>query len=161
MKKAFYAGSFDPITKGHQNVIKQASESFDEVVVAVMKNEDKKNSFFTLDERKELVEKVCENINNVTVIKGEGTAVRLAKLYECQAMIRGLRGVTDFDYEIQQAVANRKISNREISTICFFPDQEYQYISSTTVRTLFKLEESISDYVEPVVEKAMTKKYPR
>lgn len=161
MKKAFYAGSFDPITKGHKNVIEQASKVFDEVVVAVMQNSKKTNSFFTLEERLELAQEICRDIDNVEVIKGEGTAVRLAKLYDCQALIRGLRGVTDFDDEIRQATANRKIIDREISTVCFFPDQEYQYISSSTVRELFWLNESISDYVEPIVEKAMTKKYPR
>lgn len=161
MKKAFYAGSFDPITKGHKNVIEQASNLFDEVVVAVMKNPDKKNPFFTLEERLELVKEVCKEIDNVTVVTGTGAGVRLAELYKCQAMVRGLRGVTDFEYEIQLATNNRKLSNRQISTICFFPDQEYQYISSSTVRQLFALEESIEDYVEPVVEQAMVKKYRR
>lgn len=160
MKKAFYAGSFDPITKGHENVIRQASQVFDKVVVAVMQNSSKKTSFFTLEERKKLIEEVCKDIENVDVIQGEGTAVRLAKLYECQALIRGLRGVTDFDDEIRIATANRKIINNEISTVCFFPEQEYQYISSSTVRELFWLNESITDYVEPIVEKTMIKKYP-
>lgn len=161
MKKAFYAGSFDPITKGHLNVINQASNLFDEVVVAIMQNSSKKEPFFTLEERVELVKKTVEDIDNVTVITGSGTAVKLAKLYECQAMIRGLRGVTDFDSEIQLATTNRKLSKREISTICLFPDQEYQYISSSVVRELFSLNEPIDDYVEPVVEAAMVKKYKR
>ncbi len=161
MKKAFYAGSFDPITKGHLNVIHQASNLFDEVVVAVMQNSSKKNPFFTLEERVALVKQVVENIDNVTVVTGTGASYKLAKLYECQAMIRGLRGVTDFDSEIQLATTNRKLSNREISTICLFPDQEYQYISSSIVRELFALDEPIDDYVEPVVEEAMVKKYKR
>lgn len=161
MKKAFYAGSFDPITKGHLNVIHQASNLFDEVVVAVMQNSAKKNPFFTLEERVELVKKTVEEIDNVTVVTGSGASYKLAKLYECQAMIRGLRGVTDFDSEIQLATTNRKLSNREISTICLFPDQEYQYISSSIVRELFALDEPIDDYVEPVVEEAMVKKYRR
>lgn len=161
MKKAFYAGSFDPITKGHLNVINQASNLFDEVVVAVMQNSTKKNPFFTLEERVELVKQVVENIDNVTVVTGTGASYKLAKLYECQAMIRGLRGVTDFDSEIQLATTNRKLSNREISTICLFPDQEYQYISSSIVRELFALDEPIDDYVEPVVKEAMVKKYKR
>lgn len=159
MKKVFYAGSFDPITKGHLNVINQAQNLFDEVVVAVMKNSSKKDSFFTLEERVELVKKTVEELDNVSVITGEGAAYKLAKLYECQAMIRGLRGVTDFDYEIQLATTNRKLSNGEISTICLFPDQEYQYISSSIVRELFSLDEPIDDYVEPVVKEAMVKKY--
>ena len=160
MKKVFYAGSFDPITKGHLNVIHQASNLFDEVVVAVMQNSSK-NPFFTLEERVELVKKTVEDLDNVQVVTGTGAAYKLAKLYECQAMIRGLRGVTDFDSEIQLATTNRKLSNRELSTICLFPDQEYQYISSSIVRELFSLDEPIDDYVEPVVEEAMVKKYKK
>lgn len=161
MKRAFYAGSFDPITKGHLNVIHQASNLFDEIVVAVMQNSSKKNYFFTLEERVELVKETVKELDNVVVVTGSGAAVRLAKKHDCQTMIRGLRGVTDFDYEIQLATTNRKLSNREISTICLFPDQEYQYISSSIVRELFALDEPINDYVEPVVEKAMVKKYKR
>ena len=161
MKKAFYAGCFAPITKGHLNVINQASNIFDEVVVAVMQNSSKKTPFFTLEERVELVKQTVDNIDNVKVITGEGTAVKLAKLYECQAMIRGLRGVTDFDSEIQLATTNRKLINRENSNISFFPDQEYQYISSSVVKELFYLNEPIDDYVEPVVEAAMVKKYKK
>ena len=160
MKKVLYAGSFDPITKGHLNVIHQASNLFDEVVVAVMQNSAKK-PFFTLEERVELVKKTVEALDNVQVVTGTGAAYKLAKLYECQAMIRGLRGVTDFDSEIQLATTNRKLRNRELSTICLFPDQEYQYISSSIVRELFALDEPIDDYVEPVVEEAMVKKYKR
>ncbi len=161
MKKVFYAGSFDPITKGHLNVISQASNIFDEVIVAIMQNSSKKNSFFTLDERVQLVKDVVADFGNISVITGSGTAVRLAKENNCQAMIRGLRGVTDFDSEIQMAMVNRKLSDREISTICLFPDHEYQNISSSIVRELFSLGEDVSEYVEPVVEKAMIKKYPR
>ena len=161
MKKAFYAGSFDPITKGHLNVIHQASNLFDELVVAVMQNSAKKNPFFTLEERVELVKKTVANFDNVSVVTGQGATYKLAQLYQCQAMIRGLRGVTDFDSEILIATTNRKLSDRQISTICLFPDQEYQYISSSIVRELFSLDEPIDDYVEPVVEEAMVKKYKR
>ena len=125
-----------------------------------MQNSSKK-PFFTLEERVELVKKTVEDLDNVQVVTGTGAAYKLAKLYECQAMIRGLRGVTDFDSEIQLATTNRKLSNRELSTICLFPDQEYQYISSSIVRELFSLDEPIDDYVEPVVEEAMVKKYKR
>ena len=125
-----------------------------------MQNSSKK-PFFTLEERVELVKKTVEDLDNVQVVTGTGAAYKLAKLYECQAMIRGLRGVTDFDSEIQLATTNRKLSNRELSTICLFPDQEYQYISSSIVRELFSLDEPIDDYVEPVVEEAMVKKYKK
>ena len=161
MKKVLYPGSFDPITKGHMNVIKQASELFDEVVVAVMYNSAKKNPFFTQEERVELIRELYKDCDKVTVVSGEGAAVKLAQLYKCKAMIRGLRGVTDFDYEIQLSTINRKLSNNEVNTVCLFPEPDYQYISSSVVREVFSLNEPISDYVEPIVEKAMTKKYPR
>lgn len=161
MRKVLYPGSFDPITKGHMNVIKQATDLFDEVVVAVMYNSSKKNHFFTIEERVELINELYKDNDQVKVVSAGGTAVKLAQAQECIAIIRGLRGVTDFDYEIQLSTINRKLSNNEVNTVCLFPETEYQYISSSVVREVFSLNESISDYVEPVVEKKMTKKYPR
>lgn len=161
MKRVLYPGSFDPITKGHMNVIKQATDLFDEVVVAVMFNPAKKNPFFTLEERVELIKELYQDNNQVKVISGKGATVKLAKEHNCKAIIRGLRGVTDFDYEIQLSTINRKLSHNEVGTVCLFPEPEYQYISSSVVREVFSLNEPIDDYVEPTIEKAMTKKYPR
>lgn len=161
MRRVLYPGSFDPITKGHMNVIKQATDLFDEVVVAVMYNSAKKNAFFDLDERLALIEELYKDNDQVRVVSGEGAAVKLAQAEGCKAMIRGLRGVTDFDYEIQLSTINRKLSNNEVNTVCLFPEPEYQYISSSVVKEVYSLHEPISDYVEPVVEKAMIKKYPR
>lgn len=161
MRKVLYPGSFDPITKGHMNVIKQATDLFDEVVVAVMYNSAKKNPFFNLEERIALIEELYKDNDQVRVVSGEGAAVKLAQTEGCKAMIRGLRGVTDFDYEIQLSTINRKLSNNEVNTVCLFPEPDYQYISSSVVKEVYSLNEPISDYVEPVVEKAMVKKYPR
>ena len=161
MRKVLYPGSFDPITKGHMNVIKQATDLFDEVVIAIMHNSAKKNPFFSLEERVELIKELYKDNDQVTVVIGEGAAVKVAQANNCKAMIRGLRGVTDFDYEIQLSTINRKLSNNEVNTICLFPEPDYQYISSSVVKEVFSLDESICDYVEPLVEKAMTKKYPR
>ena len=160
MKKVLYPGSFDPITKGHMNVIKQATTLFDEVVVAVMQNSSKKNSFFTIEERVKLIKELYKDNEQVTVVTGAEAAVKLAQLHKCKAIIRGLRGVTDFDYEIQLSTINRKLSNNEVNTVCLFPEPDYQYISSSVVREVFSLNEPISDYIEPLVEKAMIKKYP-
>lgn len=161
MRKVLYPGSFDPITKGHMNVINQATELFDEVVVAVMYNSAKKNPFFDLDERIKLIKEIYKDNEQVSVVSGDGAAVKLAQQQGCKAMIRGLRGVTDFDYEIQLSTINRKLSNNEVNTICLFPEPEYQYISSSVVREVFSLNEPVSEYVHPIVEKAMVKKYPR
>lgn len=161
MRKVLYPGSFDPITKGHMNVINQATELFDEVVVAVMYNSAKKNPFFDLDERIKLIKEIYKDNEQVSVVSGDGAAVKLAQQQGCKAMIRGLRGVTDFDYEIQLSTINRKLSNNKVNTICLFPEPEYQYISSSVVREVFSLNEPVSEYVHPIVEKAMVKKYPR
>ena len=161
MTKVLYPGSFDPITKGHMNVINQATNLFDEVVVAVTTNSSKKNPFFTVEEKLALINELYKDNDQVTVISGDGATVKLAEQENCKAMIRGLRGVTDFDYEIQLSTINRKLSQNKVNTICLFPEPEYQYISSSVVREVFFLNEDVSEYVHPIVEKAMIKKYPR
>lgn len=161
MKSVLYPGSFDPITKGHENVIMQATSLFDEVVIAVMKNASKKNPLFTIEERMRLIEEIFKDNNQIKVVSGEGASVRIAELYKCKALIRGLRGVTDFDYEIQLSTINRRLSNEKINTVCLFPSPDVQHISSSVAKELFFLDENIDDYVNPVVKKAMQKKYPR
>lgn len=161
MKKVLYPGSFDPITKGHMNVINQATNLFDEVVIAIMQNPAKKNQFFTPEERQALINEIYQNNTQVKVIVGKGAAVNLAIEENCVALLRGLRGVTDFDYEIQLSMINRQISNNKINTVCLFSESNYQYISSSVVREVFSLNEDITSYVHPTVAKAMTKKYPK
>lgn len=161
MRKVLYPGSFDPITYGHMNVIDQATELFDEVVIAVMYNSAKKNPFFDLDERLAVIKDIYKDNDQIKIISGSGAAVKIAQQQGCKAMIRGLRGVTDFDYEIQLSTINRKLSNNRVNTICLFPVPEFQYISSSVVREVFSLNEPISDYVHPTVEQAMVKKYQR
>lgn len=155
MNKVIYPGSFDPITKGHMNIISQASNLFDEVVVAVLNNSSKKNSFFTLDERVEIIKELYRDINNVKVVSGNCALVDLAFLYECKAIVRGLRGLSDYDYEVQLVQVNKDISNGKINTICLFADKEYQFISSTVVKEILNLGKDISRYVDPYVEKRL------
>lgn len=158
MTKVLYTGSFDPITKGHENIIEQASELFDEVIVAVLQNPQKPNGFFTLEERMELIRKIYQTCENIKIITGSGAAVDLATLHKCKAIVRGLRGLTDFDYEIGMAGINKDISNGEINTVCLFADNNYQNISSSMVKEIFNLGKPISKYVDPIVEEAMIKK---
>lgn len=155
MTKVLYTGSFDPITKGHMNIINQASDLFDEVIIAVLQNSKKQNSFFTINERIELIKKIYQTSTNIKVVTGSGAAVDLAEFYECKAIVRGLRGLTDFDYEIGMSGINKDISNNKINTICLFADNTYQNISSSMVKEVFHLNKGISKYVDPVVEKAM------
>ena len=158
MVRVVYPGSFDPITKGHMNIIKQAADLFDEVIVAVMQNPNKNCGFFTLEERYNLVKELCKNIKNVKVIIGEGAAVDVALLTECKVIVRGLRCLSDYDDEVQLHQTNKEISDGKINTICFFADSEYQFVSSTKVRNVFALDKDISNYVEPEVQKQMIKK---
>ena len=158
MTKVLYPGSFDPITRGHMNIVEQASELFDEVVIAVMQNPMKKNGLFTLEERMEIIKNLYERMNNIKVISASGAAVDVAMLNECKAIIRGLRSLSDYDYEVQLQQINKDISNNKVNTICLFADKEFQFVSSSMVKEVFKLDKDISNYVDPYVYKKMKEK---
>ena len=155
MNKVLYPGSFDPITKGHMNIINQASNLFDEVVVAILINPSKKTSMFTIKERLEIIKELYKDNDKVKVVSGEGAAVDIALLNECKAIVRGLRGLSDYDYEVQLAQINKDISNDQVNTVCLFADKEYQFISSSMVKEVFNLNKDIDKYVEPIVKEKM------
>ncbi len=161
MTKVLYPGSFDPMTKGHMNIAKQACDLFDEVIIAVMQNPMKKEGLFTLEERIDIIRNLYENINNVKVILGSGASVDVALLHECKAIIRGLRSFSDYDYEVGLQQINKDISNNRVNTICLFADKEYQFVSSSMVKEVFNLGKDISKYVDPLVEKRMVLKKGR
>lgn len=154
-KRVLYPGSFDPITLGHMNIIEQASLLFDEVIVAVLTNSSKKNSFFTPEERVRIIKEIYKQVDNIKVVQGEGATVDLAMLYNCKAIVRGLRGLSDYDYEVQLSQINKDISNGEVNTICFFADQKYQFISSSVVKEVYNLGKDITPYVHPYVKQKM------
>lgn len=158
MAKVLYTGSFDPITKGHMNIIEQACTLFDEVYIAVLQNSKKGSGFFTLEERMASIRKIYQTCEQIKVITGTGAAVDIATLYKCKAIVRGLRGLTDFDYEIGMAGINKDISDGKVNTVCLFADNNYQNISSSMVKEVFSLDKPISKYVDPVVEEAMIQK---
>ena len=155
MIKVLYPGSFDPITKGHMNIIEQASQLFDEVVIAVLQNPEKKSSLFTLEERMNIIQELYQRMNNIKVISGSGASVDLAMLHECKAIIRGLRSLSDYDYEVQLQQINKDISNNQVNTVCLFADREYQFISSSMVKEVFSLGKDVSNYVDPLVMKKL------
>ena len=155
MTKVLYPGSFDPITKGHMSIVRKASYLFDEIIIAVLQNPDKKSSFFTIKERVEIIKQLYQDIDNIKVVSSNLAAVDVADLYECKAIIRGLRGLTDFDYEIQLSQINKDISNNKIETVCLFADREYQFISSSIVKSVLSLNKDISNYVDPIVKQKM------
>ena len=159
MTKVLYPGSFDPITKGHMNIVEQASNLFDEVIIAVMQNPSKKSGLFTLEERMEIIKELSKKINNVKVISASGATVDVALLNDCKAIVRGLRSLSDYDYEVQLQQINKEISNNKINTICLFADKEYQFVSSSMVKEVLNLDKDISRYVDPIVkEKILAKK---
>lgn len=155
MNKVLYPGSFDPITKGHMNIIDQASNLFDQVVIAILINPSKKLSLFTLQERLEIIKELYKDNKKIKVVSDTGAAVDVAIQNECKAIVRGLRGLSDYDYEIQLAEINRDISNNEVNTICLFADKEYQFISSSIVKEIFNLNKDIDKYVDPFVKEKM------
>ena len=158
MTKVLYPGSFDPITKGHMNIIEQASILFDEVVVAVLQNPSKKQSMFTLEERIDIIKSLYERMDNIKVITGNGAAVDIAILNECKAIIRGLRSLSDYDYEVQLQQINKEISKNEVNTVCLFADKDYQFVSSSIVKEVFNLDKDITAYVDPLVKEKMYQK---
>ena len=160
MKRVLYPGSFDPITKGHMNIIEEASYLFDEVIVGILENSMKKNKMFTLEERLEMIDELYKNNNNnIIVISSTKSAVDVALEYECQAIIRGIRNIRDYDYELALQEINRELSNKEIKTVCLFAKKEYQHVSSTLIKELLRLEKDPSNYIDPLIkEKILLKR---
>ncbi len=158
MTKVLYPGSFNPITKGHMNIIDQASELFDEVVIAVLQNTLKKVGLFTLEERAEMIKELYKEKKNIRVIVSTDAAVDVALSHNCKAIVRGLRSLSDYDFEVQLQQMNKEISDNQINTICLFADKEYQFISSSMVKEIHNLGKDISKYVAPLVQERIESK---
>lgn len=158
MKRVLYPGSFDPITKGHMNIIDQALTMFDEIIIVVMKNINKKDYFFNYEERVNIIKELYKDNNKIKVITGDGATVDIAINNDCCGIIRGLRSLTDYNYEVEMQQFNKEISNNKINTICFFADKEYQFISSSLVKEVFYLNKDISKYVDNLVINKMNEK---
>ena len=158
MKRVLYPGSFDPITKGHMNIIDQASNMFDEIIVVVMKNINKTNYFFNYEERVNIIKELYKDNKKIKVITGLGATVDIALENNCCGIIRGLRSLTDYNYEVEMQQFNKEISNNKINTICFFADKEYQFISSSLVKEVYYLNKDISKYVDNLVINKMNEK---
>ena len=156
MKKAIYPGSFDPITNGHIDILKRALKVFDEVVVLVADNQNKK-SRFTVEERVLMIKDAVKGMKGVSVDSTHGLTVAYAKQVGATHLIRGLRAVTDFEYEFSLAAANRFIDN-SIDMVFFMSSSEYSYISSSAIDDMFKSHVDISKLVPESVLKMYEKK---
>jgi pantetheine-phosphate adenylyltransferase len=157
MKRAIYPGSFDPITNGHLDVIERARKLFDEVTVAVAHN-DEKQPLFTLQERLDLLQKTVGKIDNVQIAQFDGLLVEFAVAQKASAVIRGLRAVSDFEFEFQMALMNRKLDG-SVETIFLMPKEEYTYLSSRLVKEIARLGGDVSKFVPGVVAKALQQKF--
>jgi len=156
VKRVIYPGSFDPITNGHLDVIHRAATLFDEVVVAVASNEQKR-SLFTADERVALIRDVSSGIPKVRIARFDGLLVEFAKAEKANAVVRGLRAVSDFEFEFQMALMNRKLEP-EIETIFLTPAEKYTYLSSRIVKEIARLGGDVSAFVPVSVARALREK---
>lgn len=155
--KVMYPGSFDPITTGHIDLIERCSNMFDEVLVAIMAN-DTKTGTFTPEERLEMIEESIKHLPNVSVKIGHGLTASYAKLEECNVLVRGIRAVMDYEYELQQATTNR-ILNTDLETLFLVANPKYSYISSSVTRAIASYQGDLSGFVPKHVALRLYDKY--
>lgn len=156
MRSVIYPGSFDPITNGHLDVIQRAARLFDRVVVAVANN-DNKRPLFSLEERKRLVARSVENIEGIEVDSFSGLLVDYVVSQSANVIVRGLRAVSDFEYEFQLALMNRKL-REQVETIFMMPKDTYTFLSSRIVKEICRHGGDVGAFVPPVVEEALRRK---
>jgi len=158
MKKVIYPGTFDPVTYGHIDIVKRAVDLFDKVVITVAINPSKK-PLFTTEERVEMLKDSLKEFDGkVDIDSFDGLLVQHAKQVGAQAIIRGLRQISDFEFEFQMALMNRKLSG-DITTIFLMPHERYTYLNSTVIRNLASLHADVSSFVPPNVQEALKKKF--
>ena len=159
MRRAIYPGSFDPVTNGHLDVIDRARKLFDEIVVAVALN-DQKEPLFSLEERLDFLRQTIGDLDNVKIAKFEGLLVEFAVEQKAAAVIRGLRAVSDFEFEFQMALMNRKLE-ANVETIFLMPKEEYTYLSSRIVKEIARLGGDTTKFVPAMVASSLRKKLVR
>ncbi|MCH7926551.1 MAG: pantetheine-phosphate adenylyltransferase [Deltaproteobacteria bacterium] len=155
-KIAIYAGSFDPFTKGHQNVIDRGLRVFDKIIVALAHNVSKK-TIFSFDDRIEIIKEIYKDRDNIVVDSFEGLLVDYSKKIGTSVLLRGMRSVSDFEYELQMALANKTLYS-EIETIFIVTDSKYSHISSSLIREIVSLGGSVKKMVPGVVERRLKEK---
>lgn len=156
MLRAVYPGSFDPVTFGHLDIITRSAKLVDELIIGVLVN-NAKSPLFSVEERVKILEKTVENIPNVKVIPFEGLLVEFVRKMEAQMVVRGLRAITDFEYELQMAQTNHKLEP-ELETIFLTTSLEYSYLSSSTVKEVAAFGGDISQFVPHIVIERMQEK---
>ncbi len=158
MRAAIYPGSFDPVTYGHLDIIRRASAIFDELTVSVLNNKTK-TPLFSVEERVKMLEEVTRDLPNVTIDSFSGLLIDYAARKNIHVAIRGLRAITDFEYELQIAQTNRKFSNGKLDTVFLTTSLEYAYLSSSTVKEIASFNGDISECVPDFVGRLLYEKY--
>ncbi|HBA46985.1 MAG TPA: pantetheine-phosphate adenylyltransferase [Lachnospiraceae bacterium] len=158
MKRAVYPGSFDPVTYGHLDVIRRASEMFDVLVVSVLNNK-MKSPLFSVEERVKILKEATKDIPNVEVDSFTGLLINYAAQKQIHVAVRGLRAITDFEYELQIAQTNRKLSQGALDTVFLTTSLEYAYLSSSSVKEIASFGGDISECVPDFVAALMKEKY--
>ncbi len=151
--KAIYPGTFDPVTNGHTDLITRGSKLFDEVIVGVAASPSKK-PLFSLEQRVEFIEQITQHLPNVTVVGFSGLLVDFAKFHQATVLIRGLRAVSDFEYEFQLANMNRRLSP-DLESVFLTPAEENSFISSSLVKEVALHNGDVSQFVDPIVKQAI------
>lgn len=159
MRRAVYPGSFDPVTNGHLDIIERAASLFDEVLVGVARNEAK-SALFAVEERVRLLEANVGRYPNVRICSFNGLLVDFARAQSAQVVIRGLRAISDFEFEFQMALMNRKL-DPEIETIFLMPKEDCTYLSSRIVKEIARLGGAVTSFVPDSVAQALRNKFPR
>lgn len=159
-RTAVYAGSFDPVTNGHLNIIERAARMYDSLTVAVIRNVNK-TPLFTIDERVEILEKVCANIPNVTIDSFSGLLADYVNEHEYSAVIRGLRVTSDFEYDLQMAQMNKRLFTKGAETVFLMTDPRFSFISSSLIKEVASLGGSIEGLVDKYTEERINQKLNR
>ncbi len=158
MKAAIYPGSFDPVTLGHLDVIKRSAKMVDKLIIGVLNNTSKNNPLFSINERVNMLEEVTKDMKNVSVESFNGLLVDFADLKSANIIVRGLRAITDFEYELQLAQTNHKV-NPKVDTMFLTTSVEYSYLSSSVVREIAKYGGDISQFVPKEILELVQSKY--
>ncbi len=157
MRTVLYPGSFDPVTNGHLDVAHRAARIFDRLIIGVAVNSEK-NPLFTFDERIGLLREVCKEMPNTEIVSFSSLLVNAVNDLNVSAVIRGIRAVSDFEYEFQMALMNREL-NEKCETLFMMPSPEYSYVSSRLIKEIARCGGDISPFVPPVVSAAIARKY--
>jgi len=155
--RAIYPGSFDPLTNGHLDLIERGSKIFDELIVAILRNSEK-DPLFTLEERRQMLEEMVKRYENVRVETFEGLLVDYAMQKKAKAVLRGIRAISDYEYELQMALMNRKLQP-QLETVFMMPAEAYSYLSSRLVKEIFRLGGSVRGLVPELVEQRLREKF--